>query len=145
MDIVAEFLGIDTDKGAWEYFCNHWKHLFPNIGSRANYAKHAANLWWIKQRVHKKIAQQLGAFSDSLHFADGLPMPVCHFKRAYFSSIFSGEAAYGDCASKDETYYGFKGNILINSEGVVTAITATAANIDERESLWDLLDEINGM
>ena len=29
MEIVAEFLGIDTDKGAWEYFTQHWRDWFP--------------------------------------------------------------------------------------------------------------------
>lgn len=146
MEIIAEFLSIDTDKGAWEYFCNHWKEWFPKIGSRANFAKHAANLWRMTQQVQKELAKKLGAFSDSLHLADGFPMPVCHFKRAYFSSVFAGEsAAYGYCASKEETYYGFKGNVIISSEGVITQLTATAANIDERESMWDLIREISGM
>lgn len=145
MQVTAEFLGIDTDKGAWEYFSQHWKHWFPMLGSRANYAKHTANVWQVTQQLQKELAKKLGAFTDSLHMADGLPIPVCHFKRAYFSRIFSGEAAYGYCASKGETYYGFKGNLVINSEGVVTAMTVTAANIDERESLWDLVDDINGM
>lgn len=102
MEIVAEFLGIDTDKGAWEYFLNHWRKLFPKLGSRANFAKQAVNIWNIKQKIHKRLAKQLGAFSDPLHLADGFPMPVCHFKRAYFSRIFRGEAAYSYCASKDE-------------------------------------------
>ena len=145
MEIISEFLGIDTDKGAWEYFCNHWRFLFPAIGSRANFAKQAANLWIIKQSIQKQLATELGALHDSLHLADGFPMPVCHFRRANFSQIFSGEAAYGYCASKGETYYGFKGNLLINSEGIITAITVTKANIDERESLWDLVDGIQGM
>ena len=77
--------------------------------------------------------------------ADGFPMPVCHFKRANFSQVFSGEAGYGYCASKGETYDGFKGNVLINSDGIITEMTATRANIDERESLWDLLGGIHGM
>lgn len=145
MEIISEFLGVDTDKGAWEYFCNHWRFLFPAIGSRSNFAKQAANLWIIKQQIQKKLATELGVFHDSLHLADGFPMPVCHFRRANFSQIFAGEAAYGYCASKGETYYGFKGNLLINSEGVITAITVTQANIDERESLWDLVDGIHGM
>jgi IS5 family transposase len=145
METIAEFLGIDTDKGAWEYFCNHWRDWFPALGSRANFAKHAANLCNVKQQIQKELAKQLGAFSDLLHLSDGFPMPVCHFKRAYFSRIFTGEADYGYCASKGETYYGFKGNVLINSEGVITGITATAANIDERDSLWDLIDEVQGM
>lgn len=144
MEVISEFSGVDTDKGAWEYFCNHWRFLFPNLGSRANFAKHAANLWAIKQSMQKKLAKQLGATSDFLHLADGFPMPVCHFKRANFSQIFVGEAAYGYCASKNETYYGFKGNLLINSEGVITGATVTPANIDERESLWDLVDGIKG-
>jgi len=144
MEIVAEFLGIDTEKGAWEYFRDHWHSWFPKLGSRSNFAKHAANLWQIKRRLQKEFAKQLGAFADTLHLADGFPMPICQFKRAYSSRIFKGKAAYGYCASKDEKYYGFKGNLLINSEGVITDITVTAANIDERDSLWDLVDEING-
>lgn len=91
------------------------------------------------------MAKKLGAFSDKLHLADDFPMQVCHFKRAYFSSVFAGESAYGYCASKSEVYYEFKGNVLINSEGVITEITTTAANIDERESLWDLMGEVRGM
>ncbi len=145
LETVAEFLGIDTDKGAWEYFSNHWRDWFPKLGSRANFAKQAANLWVIKQRMQKEIAKQLGAFSDTLHLADGFPMPACHLKRAHFSRLFTQEAAYGYCASKGEKYYGFKGNLLISSTGIITEITVTPANVDERESLWDLVNEIRGM
>jgi hypothetical protein len=77
--------------------------LFPKIGSRANFAKEAANLWYLKQQIQQEIATALGAFSDSLHLSDGFPMPVCHFKRALGSAIFANEAAYGYCASKSET------------------------------------------
>jgi hypothetical protein len=144
MEIVAEFLGIDTDKGAWEYFTQHWHNWFPALSSRANYAKHAANLWHVTQRVQAQLATQLGAFADSLYLADGFPMPVCHFQRANSSRIFEEEADYGYCASKGEIYYGFKGNLMINLEGVITQITATAANIDERHSFWDLTLGIQG-
>lgn len=145
MQLVAEFQGIDTDKGDWEYFCNHWHALFPNLGSRANFAKHAANLWSMKQQIQKALAGQMGAFTDSLHISDGFPVPVCHFRRANFSQVFSGEATYGYCASKGEIYYGFKGNLLINSDGVITGVTLSQAHVDERESLWDLVDGIHGM
>jgi hypothetical protein len=145
IEIVAEFLGIDTDKGAWSYFKSHWKEWFPKMGSRSNFAKHAANLWKIKQQIQNTLAKRLGAFSDGLHLSDGFPIPVCHFKRAYFSRVFEGEATYGHCASKDEKYYGFKGNLLISSEGVITDLTVTQAHIDERESLWDLVKGIYGM
>ena len=64
MEIVAEFQSIDTDKGAWEYFCNHWRFLFKNLGSRSNFAKHASNLWAMKQKIQKELAKQLG---DGIH------------------------------------------------------------------------------
>lgn len=145
MDIVGEFLGKDTDTSIWRYFLTHWMTLFPCLGSRVNYAKQSANLWNIKQIMQTTLAHRMGALSDNLHLADGLPMPVCHFKRAYFSRIFEGSAAYGYCASKEETYYGFKGNLAISSEGIITGMTVTAANIDERESLWDIIGNIKGL
>ena len=113
--------------------------------SRANFAKHAANLWAIKQLIQKLLATDLGAFSNSLHLADGFPIPVGHFRRANFSEVFAGEATDGYCASKGESYYGFKGNLLVNADGVITGITVTQANIDERESLWDLVEGVHGM
>lgn len=42
-------------------------------------------------------------------------------------------------------YYGLKGNVIINLEGIITDMTTTAANIDERASLWDVIKEIGGM
>lgn len=145
MDIVGEFLGKDTDAGIWRYFKNHWQAWFPGLGSRTTYVKQSANLWCMKQAIQNALAKSSGALSDRLHMADGLPMPVCHFKRAGFSSIFKDCAAYGYCASKSETYYGFKGNLVISSEGIITSITVAPANVDERESLWDIVNNISGL
>lgn len=145
MDIVGEFLGKDTDTGIFRYFKEHWRAWFPGLGCRWSYAKQSANLWAIKQKIQTSFAKQNGALSDTLHMADGLPMPICHFKRAGFSSIFKNVASYGFCASKSETYYGFKGNLVISSEGMITDITVAPANIDERESLWDIVGNIRGL
>ena len=44
MEVVGEFMGIDTDKGIWEYFHSHWLAYFPKLGSRSNFVRQAANL-----------------------------------------------------------------------------------------------------
>ena len=93
---------------------------FPELGSRVNFAKQSSNLWQIKQRIQTEISNKLAGNADRLPMADGFPIPICQFKRAYFSRIFKDSAAYGYCASKDEMYYGFKGNVAINSEGAIT-------------------------
>jgi len=145
MEIVGEFLGKDSDKTIWEYFQGHWRHFFPHIPDRSNFAKQAANLHVVKRLLQERIATTLGAFNDTLHSIDGLPMPVCKFARANFSQIFRGDACYGYCASKKECYYGFHGHIVIDSRGVITAGTFAAANIDERDVCPELLQKINGL
>ena len=144
MEAVAEFLGMDTDKGCWHFFRTHYFHFFPSLGSRANFVKQAANLFAVKLLLREAIALRLGVTSETLHYCDGFPMPVCHFRRANFSQVFKGEASFGFCASKKETYYGFKGNLLIDSKGVISGLALTQAHIDERESLWDVLSGIKG-
>jgi hypothetical protein len=48
MEIVAEYQGIDTDKGMWQYFRRHWLAWVPRLGSRVTLARQAANLWQYK-------------------------------------------------------------------------------------------------
>ena len=52
MEMVGEFLGLDTDVGLWKYFRRHWPSWFPHLGSRTTFARQAANLWAVKQRLH---------------------------------------------------------------------------------------------
>lgn len=146
MELVGEFLGIDTDKGIWQYFKNHWRHFFPTIGSRANFAKQAANLWHVKQLIQERILCGLGSVDEALHIIDGFPMPVCHFRRAKRSRIFRDvqQATYGYCASKNETYYGFEGHIVITKSGVITGYTVTKPNI-ERQASFDCVRNIEGL
>lgn len=87
----------------------------------------------------------LGGFSDSLHLIDGFSMPICKFARAHFTKMFKGIAAYGYCATKKETYYGFHGHLVISSIGVITAGTFTAANVDERDVCPELMEKVHGL
>ncbi|MCB1768130.1 MAG: hypothetical protein KDJ31_00275 [Candidatus Competibacteraceae bacterium] len=65
MEVVGEFLGLDTDVGIWKY--GHWHGLswFPHLGSRTTCAQQAANLWVIKQRLHQQLLIELGVATYS--------------------------------------------------------------------------------
>lgn len=145
MEIVGEFLEKDCDKAIWEYFRSHWQHFFPKIPDRSNFVRQAANLYIVKGMLQQSLAGTLCAFEDSLHIVDGFPMPVCKFARAHFSQIFKGQANYGYCATKKEHYYGFRGHVVINSIGVITAATLTGANVDERDVCPELVESIKGL
>lgn len=64
IELVGEFIGIDTDKGIWYYFQEHWLKWFPYLGSRVNFVKQASNLCWVKQKIQQMLAKQLGGFDD---------------------------------------------------------------------------------
>lgn len=53
MEIVGEFLGMDTDKAIHEYFARHYAEWFPQVARihRTTFCRQAANLWAVKQTL----------------------------------------------------------------------------------------------
>jgi hypothetical protein len=145
MEIVGEYRGIDTDKGIWQYFRDHWLAWFPQLSSRTSFTRQAANLGQYTALIQQHLATQLGAFEHPVHIIDGFPIPVCEFRRAHFCRSFQGAAGYGYCASKGKTYYGFHGHLNITADGIITGFCLTAAAVDERDALWDTLGQIYGL
>jgi hypothetical protein len=141
LEVVGEFLGIDTDKGLWEHGRRYWKDFFPQVGTRTSFLRQAANLWAWKLILQHELAASLGAEESAWYVVDAFPMPVCQFKRAYRSEVFRGEAAYGFCASKRQRFYGFLGHVGVSAQGILTALSVTAANIHEPEGIRDLAGE----
>lgn len=119
MKIVGEFIDKDQNKSVWRYFRNHWHSWFSDLGSRSNYVKQSANLWDLKGLIQDYLVQQMNVLDRPVHRVDGFPMPVYKLTHAYDSHCFKGEAAYGYCAAKHEKFYGFEGQVLTSSEGVI--------------------------
>lgn len=145
MELVGEFMGKDQDTSIWRYFRNSWHDWFPNLGSRANFVKQSALLSDAKRKIHHWLVTEMGALDDDIHRVDGFPMPVCEMSRSAHSKCFKGEANYGYCASKDKKYYGFEGYILISFNGIICDYTFAPANIDERDVVQDMTDNIHGL
>lgn len=145
MEIVGEFKGIDTDKGIWNYFRGHWQNLFPRMRSRSTFVRQAANLWYYKQKLQQMLAKKVGGLADPIHLIDGIPIPLCHYRRAKNCRLFAGLASFGYCAAKDEKYYGFKGHLVISVEGVITGFALTPANGSERDAVWEAASDISGL
>lgn len=145
MEIVGEFLGHDGDEAIWEYFRRHWAAWFPALGDRSPFGRQAAHLWRVKPLLQERLAADLGARSADGPIIDGFPIAVCKLARAPRSRVLKAEADYGYCAAKDEHYYGLKAHRLIDLRGIVVGITLTAANVDERDSAYDILQAIEGL
>ena len=138
MEIVGESKGLDKDKYIHKYFRDHWLCLFPGLGNRTTFLRQAANLWSVKQEIRKAVVQRILPFGSKLSIIDGFPIPVCGFRRAYFSKLFKANADFGYCAAKDLRYFGFKGHLLVDEKGLVLDCAVATANIDEREMIFDM-------
>ncbi len=142
MEVVGELQGRHDDKAIWRYFNDHGRGWFPGLCAYKTFAKHCANLTWLKQKFMAMISPPQ---QSDLHIIDGVPMPVCRTVRAYRSRIFKGIAAWGYCASKDEHYYGLRGHPVIAADGRVVDFIVTPANADERSTLDDIIGKIRGL
>lgn len=145
LEIVGEFLGHHSDTAIWSYFRRHWRAWFPGLGHRSTFIRQAANLWQYKQLLHQQLLQDLAAQQGDLYRVDGFPMPVSGFKRAPQAKVFQGLASYGSSATKLGTFYGFRGHLLINAQGVILGLEVTPANVDERDVVPELVVGLQGV
>lgn len=143
MLVVGEYLGLGSDKRIWSYFSQHWVSWFPQIGCRTSFTRQSANLIKVLDQMQQKLSEKLCDHTD-LYLFDGFPIPICHIKRYKRSSPFRGLGAVGYCAAKDQKYFGFKGHLLISSEGVTKGLSVTPADIDERDVLPEVALGLTG-
>ncbi len=144
MEVVGEFLGLETDVGLWKYFRRHGPSWFPQLGSRPPLAQQAAHLGVIKQRLHQQLLIDWGAVTNPIRRVDGCPRPVGVLPRAPQCRWFPEGADFGYCAAKKQSDYGLHGHRMITVDGVITAWTVTPVAGDEREALWDLTEGVHG-
>ena len=146
LEIVGEFLGLDTDKAIFRYFRRHYGEWFPALGEvhRTTFARQAANLWKIKERLWQEL---LGLTPHDPAFAicDSMPLPACLFARAYRCSRFRGEAAFGKDTLLRQTFYGFRVHARVCWPGVITRISVAPANAHELCVLPEIAEFTSGL
>ncbi len=137
--IVGEIHGISSEKAWFNYVRKNLKDLFPNLSHRTRFNRTRRNLESVINAIRNEIGNYLGYNQSDFYIVDSMPIPVCGFGRAHFSKRFKDIATYGYCASKKETYYGLKLHAAVTLDGYITNIELTAANVDDREILWELI------
>ena len=141
ISIVGELLTIDSEKSFFSLLKREYKELFPRLGDRTRFNRTKRNLHLVISKIRRYISEFMQLYSNNIRVIDSMPIPVCEFGRAHFSKCFKGEASYGICASKKETYFGFKFHALTTVDGFLTDYVITPANIDDRNAVWDLCDK----
>lgn len=141
MEIVGEFLGLETDKSIFEFFKRFYGHYFPKLTCRVSFARQSAYLWRVKQQLFDHIAQ---LFRDTVIVIDSFPIPVCRFARARFCKLFKESAAYGKELG-GQTFYGFRLHLKVNSVGMIQTVEMAAANVHDIKMVHELVEGDRGL
>ena len=146
IEVVGEFLGIDTDDGIFRYFRRHYAEWFPTLAEvhRTTFTRQAANLWKIKERLWQEFLA-LTPHDPTFAICDSMPLPACLFARAYRCSRFKGEAAFGKDTLLKQTFYGFRVHFRLCWPGVITRISVAPANAHELSVLAEIVEGTSGL
>lgn len=143
--ICGELAGIDSENAWYSFVKRNYRYLFPNLCSRSRFNRTRRALLQTTELLRQKIPCVFPIPSDRYFVVDSFPLAVCKFGRArYCRSFRESGADYGKCPSKKETYFGSKVHALITLEGYIVAFDITAASVDDREGLRDLVQGRTG-
>jgi hypothetical protein len=145
IEVVGEFLGMDTDKGIYLFFRRHYAEWFPTLREvhRTTFARQAANLWKIKELLWQEFLA-LTPHDPTFALVDSLPLPACLFARAYRCRRFRGEAAFGKDTLLRQTFYGFRVHMRLCWPGLITHLSVAPADAHELSVLPELLEFTRG-
>jgi len=137
--ITGETLGIDSET-AWHSFVKkNYSKLFTDMCDRTRYNRTRRNLAGVTALIWEHLNSTMEKYFSSDRLVDSFPLAVCEFGRAHFCRSFKNEEAdYGHCASKKETYFGYKVHNMTTTEGYITDFCVTPASTDDRDALLDL-------
>jgi transposase len=137
--ITGELMSIDSER-AWYGFCRkNLSDLFPRFCERSRFNRIRRNLHNVINEMRRAISE-IVVPSDT-QIIDSLPLPVCKFGRAHFHKTYKGYGAcYGYCASKKETYFGYKLHLLCDLKGYPVDFLLTPANVDNRKPVAELIE-----
>ncbi len=139
IELVGEFLQMDQDTQIFWHFRRYHADAFPALRhvSRSAIVRQAANLWAVKQHLHRHLAEVLTR-EDPLWYPDSMPVYACQFCRAPYGQRFAGIAAFGKDQLVRQTFYGFRLHLRVSREGIIQAAALAPANEAETNVLWEL-------
>lgn len=137
--MTGEMLGIDSETSWYSFVRKNYSGIFPQMCDRTRYNRTRRNLAGVMEMMRQRLNDAMEMYFSSDRLIDSFPLEVCKFGRAHFCRAFKGEEAdYGHCASKKETYFGYKVHTMTTVEGYITDFAVTSASTDDREPLLDL-------
>lgn len=117
---------------------NHLSDLFPGLVSYHRFVS-------LIKSVLVPLCFFLQTFTGEktgIYFVDSTLIKACHIKREKQHQVFKGVAKKGK--STIGWFFGFKLHLVINDKGELMAFKLTSGNVDDREPVSDLVNNLIG-
>lgn len=141
LSLAQHGLGYAGEREYLRVVHNNWLPLFPRLVSQGQFNRRARNLCWLINRMRQDVSAQMDLADTSCQIIDGTPIKVRHWRRFGRKHLRLPGAALGHCASKRETYYGYRLLARTTLEGVIVDFDLFAASAASRSSSLDLLGD----
>jgi len=118
-----------------------YRHLVPKFPERSRLNRRRRNLMYAINHIRQIALAGLDVAQDAYGAIEGLPLPVMKFHLApqRTRDWDAHGATFGYCASKKQTYFGYRLNLVVTLGGIILDFELTSANADERDAAEDLL------
>jgi hypothetical protein len=143
--LAQHWCGFATERDWLRHVRANYLPLFPRLLSQSEFNRRARNLCWLLNRLRRWVVQHLEVQTQPLRLTDGTPIHIRHWRRYGKGHLQLREAALGYCASKRETFYGYRLVVLTTLDGIITDWALVSAATDEREAALDLLAEYRNL
>jgi hypothetical protein len=141
LSIIKELWKTYSDKDFFRLIKEKFSNLFPYLCDYSQYMKRVKSLSYI---IFRLIEEYSFNTQDDLFIIDTKPIPLVSNSRAYRTvtpkvfELWRIKPAWGRCAAKKETYFGFKLVALWN-KGKIVCFSLVSANTSEQECLMILV------
>ena len=145
IEVLGEFLGLETDTAIFRYFRRHYGEWFPALQRihRTTFVRQAANLMPVKAQIWRELTHQL-PFDALISIVDSAALPVCRLARAHRCRRFAGEADYGFDEMSKQVFYGFRLHLRVAWPGVIVGVELAPASAHDTQLVPELTAQAQG-
>jgi len=138
--LAHDFIPYPAETQYVEFIRANYLGLFPKLLEQSQFNRRARSLRLLVEQFRRFWIVQKGWHLQTDYLLDTKPVPVVGYKRWKGHSDFAGHAEYGQCASRNLKYFGYKLVALSTLSGIPVVYELVPANLDERLAAEAVID-----
>jgi hypothetical protein len=146
LNLVAEYLSIDSENFLFKKLNESFKNDFPNLVDRTQFNRRKKCLFNYMDKIRSCLAHKFIEFEE-YYIVDSMPLEICKISREKRAKVckhvLETSPDKGYCASQNMYFYGYKLHGVCSVNGIFHSIDLTKASVHDNEILKDLNSQMS--